>query len=62
MIGQVTKIKPQILFNPEVSAGVSRMCADLNLMREHLGILPQVGLLTGLQRILQEDPRFAGLS
>jgi UDP-glucose 4-epimerase len=59
LIGQITKAKPQILLNPEVLPGVSRMCADLNLMKERLGIVPQVGLLTGLQRILQEDARFA---
>lgn len=59
-IGQVTKSEPQILLNSDMSSGVSRMCADLTMMKELLGIVPQTDLMTGLTRILQEDPRFAG--
>jgi UDP-glucose 4-epimerase len=56
-IGALTKQKPQLLSQPE-GAGVSRMCADLTLMRRQLGVMPQISLVAGLTRILEEDPRF----
>lgn len=59
LIGQLTSRKPQFLFNTETSSGVSQMCADLTRLKTALEIVPKVSLKEGLQRILQEDSRFA---
>lgn len=59
LIGQLTGKTPQFLFNPESSPGVPHMCADLTRLKTALDIVPKVTLRDGLQRILQEDLRFA---
>ncbi|HEY42410.1 MAG TPA: NAD-dependent epimerase/dehydratase family protein [Anaerolineae bacterium] len=38
--------------------GPSRMCADINLARAKLGYRPNVGLQEGLERMVEQDPRF----
>lgn len=47
------------LINQEKTGGVRRLTADITLARELLGFEPQVDLLSGLQCILAEDPRFS---
>jgi UDP-glucose 4-epimerase len=58
-IGQLIRAKPQILLNGEGVPGVSRMQADLSTMKAELGVIPQISLSEGLERILTEDTRFA---
>jgi UDP-glucose 4-epimerase len=38
--------------------GPSRMCADISLARAKLGYRPNVGLQEGLERMVEQDPRF----
>lgn len=38
--------------------GPSRMCADISLARSKLGYRPRVRLQEGLQRMVEQDPRF----
>jgi UDP-glucose 4-epimerase len=47
------------LVNQEVSAGVSRLVADISLAREALGFAPEVDLIDGLRRTTAHDKRFA---
>lgn len=47
------------IYNQGQSGGVDRMCADLTLARVLLGYRPRTDLLMGLQRIIDEDPRFS---
>ncbi len=46
------------LVNQEVSAGVSRLVADISLAREALGFAPRVDLIDGLRRTTAHDKRF----
>jgi hypothetical protein len=50
--------KPEVLFNPQSSGGVSRMAADLRLARTKLNFTPSIKLEDGLRLSLQRDPRF----
>ena len=38
--------------------GPSRMCADISLARSKLGYRPRVSLQEGLERMVEQDPRF----
>ncbi|HLA41807.1 MAG TPA: NAD-dependent epimerase/dehydratase family protein, partial [Aggregatilineales bacterium] len=58
-VGRIIKSTPQFLMNAEITPGVVRMCADISRMKTLLGIVPQTDLMTGLQNIREEDPRFA---
>ncbi len=48
-----------LIINSEKSGGVPRLAADLTAARDLLGFRPQIDLATGLQRMVQRDPRFA---
>ncbi len=50
--------KAEVVYNPRVSGGVSRMCADLTLAQAKLGYTPSVSLTEGLRLTLENDPRF----
>jgi len=54
LIGQ----EVEILHSPAESGGVSRLYADITLARRLLGYEPHVDLPHGLQRMIEEDPRF----
>ncbi len=54
LIGQ----EVEILHSPAESGGVSRLYADITLARRLLGYEPHVDLPQGLQRMIEEDPRF----
>ena len=56
----VTGSKAEALFNPKMSAGVSRMCADLTLAAAKLNYRPSIPLGYGLRLTLQRDSRFRG--
>jgi len=57
LVVEVTKGKPEIMYNPRNEGGVRRMQADITLAERHLGYRPAVDLKTGLQRTLEQDPR-----
>jgi UDP-glucose 4-epimerase len=57
-LGQVTRRQPDVIYNPQESGGIARLVADLTQARQLLGYQPRVSLTEGLQRLLDEDPRF----
>lgn len=59
-IGAIVKKTPQLLEQKASTGGVPRMQADLTRLKSLLGIVPQVSLQQGLQRIWEEDTRFSG--
>jgi UDP-glucose 4-epimerase len=58
LVLESTAGKPEVLFNPQSSGGVSRMAADLRLARTKLNFTPSIKLEDGLRLSLQRDPRF----
>jgi len=54
----VTKRRPQIIYVPSQSGGVSRLVADIGLAERLLGYQPQISLKAGLERLLVLDERF----
>jgi UDP-glucose 4-epimerase len=57
-VTDVTPGKAEVIYNPRVSGGVSRMCADLTLAKEKLSYQPSVSLEEGLKLTLEKDIRF----
>jgi UDP-glucose 4-epimerase len=61
LVSTVTEIIPgkaEVVYNPRVSGGVSRMCADLTLAKKKLSYTPSVSLGDGLRMTYENDPRF----
>ena len=58
LVARVTGKKISMLRNPALSAGVSRLVADVRLARQLLGWNPRIGLEEGLSQTLERDPRF----
>ena len=61
LVAAVTEIVPgkaEVVYNPRVSGGVSRMCADLTLAKKKLSYTPSVSLEEGLRLTLEKDTRF----
>lgn len=50
--------KANILYNRETSGGVARLVADLTKAQRLLNYSPSVDLVTGLQRLFEQDPLF----
>jgi UDP-glucose 4-epimerase len=48
----------EVIYNPNTSGGVSRLCADLTLANQKLNYRPSIGLAEGLRLTLRRDPRF----
>jgi len=55
---EVTGGKPEEVYNPRISGGVSRMCADLTLAKELLNYEPKTDLKKGLELTVELDPQF----
>ncbi len=55
---EVTGGRPEEIYNPRVSGGVSRMCADISLASQKLNYVPLVNLRTGLRLTLERDAQF----
>jgi len=53
----ITRGKPEFVFNPRSDRGPARICADLSLAKEKLNYQPMIPLEIGLQRTLELDPR-----
>ncbi len=58
LVVEVTGKKPEEVYNPRVSGGVSRMCADIGLAEEKLNYLPLISLDMGTRLTLERDPQF----
>ena len=57
LIVQVTKTKPEEIYNPHKSGGVSRMAADISKAYAKLNYLPLIPLETGLRLTIERDPQ-----
>ncbi len=58
LVTDITRGKPEIVYNPRHDPGPDRMCADISSARQKLGYTPVVSLDIGLQRTFELDPRF----
>jgi UDP-glucose 4-epimerase len=58
LVIEITGGKPEEVFNPRVSGGVSRMCADISLAKEKLNYLPLIPLEKGIRLTIERDPQF----
>lgn len=54
----ITGGKPEEVYNPRVSSGVSRMCADISKAKGALNYVPMISLENGLRLTLEKDPQF----
>ncbi len=57
LVLSVTGTQPEVVYNPRNEGGVRRMCADLQQAETLLGYRPAIDLKTGLQLVLEKDPR-----
>jgi UDP-glucose 4-epimerase len=55
---EITGGKPEEVFNPRVSSGVSRMCADISVAKKALNYVPMISLENGLRLTMEKDPQF----
>jgi UDP-glucose 4-epimerase len=55
---EVTGSSANVVFNPQTSAGISRLCADLSLAGQKLNYKPAFRLEEGLRLTLQRDVRY----
>jgi UDP-glucose 4-epimerase len=58
LVGSVTGKKIDVIHNPKVAAGVSRMCSDITLAHQKLNFTPSISLEEGLRLTIQRDPKF----
>jgi UDP-glucose 4-epimerase len=58
LVVSVTEGNPEEVFNPRISGGVSRMCADISLAKEKLNYVPLIPLEMGLRLTVERDPQF----
>lgn len=57
-VAEIVPGKAEVVYNPRVSGGVSRMCADIRLAKQKLGYTPSVSLGDGLRLTFESDLRF----
>ena len=57
LVMEVTGRKLEVIENPRTDPGVSRLCADLSLVREKLNYQPHYSLADGLRMTLERDMR-----
>lgn len=55
---EVTGGHPEEVYNPRVSGGVSRMCADISLAKEKLNYVPLIDLEMGIRLTFERDKQF----
>jgi nucleoside-diphosphate-sugar epimerase len=55
---EITGGKPEEVYNPRVSSGVSQMCADISLAKKVLNYVPMITLDKGLRLTMEKDPHF----
>jgi UDP-glucose 4-epimerase len=51
----ITGTNPEVVYNPKIEGGVSRMCADIHLAEQTLHYQPKVSLDTGLRRTIDRE-------
>jgi len=50
--------KANVLYNRTVSGGIARLVADVSKARQLLGYTPSTQLVTGLRKLIEQDPLF----
>lgn len=55
---QLTDTKPEEVYNPQMSGGISRISADIGLANKLLNFTPLIPLEMGLKLTLDKDPQF----
>jgi UDP-glucose 4-epimerase len=58
-LAEVTKRRPDVIYNPQQGSGVDRLVADLRRARQLLSYQPRVSLHQGIERLIRDDVRFA---
>jgi UDP-glucose 4-epimerase len=58
LVIDITGGDPEEVFNPRISGGVSRMCADISLAKEKLNYVPLIPLDMGIRLTVERDPQF----
>lgn len=58
LVIDLTDGNPEEVYNPRISGGVSRMCADISLAKEKLNYVPLIPLEMGLRLTIERDPQF----
>lgn len=58
LVIDITGGDPEEVFNPRISGGVSRMCADISLAKEKLNYVPLIPLEMGIRLTVERDPQF----
>ncbi len=58
LVIDITHHEPEEVYNPRVSSGVSRMCADISLAKSKLNYVPLIPLDMGLRLTMERDPQF----
>jgi UDP-glucose 4-epimerase len=57
-VQEVAGREAEVIYSPNTSGGISRLCADLSLASQKLNYRPSIGLVEGLRLTLKRDPRF----
>ena len=57
-VQEVTGANADLIYNPKISSGVSRMCADITMASQKLNYTPSVNLVEGLRQTILRDSRF----
>jgi len=58
LVIRITGSKPEEVYNPRISGGVSRMQADISLAKDKLDYVPLIPLEMGLELTMERDPQF----
>jgi UDP-glucose 4-epimerase len=58
LVIDITGGKPEEVYNPRATGGVSRMRADISLAKEKLNYIPLIPLDQGLRLTIEKDPQF----
>jgi UDP-glucose 4-epimerase len=51
----ITEGQPELLYNPKIAGGVSRLTADISLAQEKLSFHPSIKLIDGLRLTLRDS-------
>ena len=58
LVTLITGGRPEEVYNPRISGGVSRMCADISLAKEKLNYIPLVPLEMGIRLTMEQGKHF----
>jgi UDP-glucose 4-epimerase len=59
LVTSITGGHPEEVYNPRISGGVSRMCADISLAKEKLNYVPLIPLEMGIRLTMEKGKHFS---